>query len=165
MWLTREQIETMYAHAKEAYPNECCGLIVGPRLANEGAGRNGLRLLLCQNIQDEMHKRDPESYPRSARKAFFIDPVEFAHIVREADERKEVIRGIFHSHPDEEAYFSQEDKDAAVPFGDLPSFPDAEHIVISVRDGEIKGYKVFLWDREKKEFLPAESELKEGREH
>ena len=164
MWLTQEQIETMYAHAKEAYPNECCGLIVGPRAVEERVGENGLRLFPCRNIQDEMHACDPESYPRTARRAFFVDPVEFARITQEADERAEVIRGIFHSHPDEEAYFSQEDRDAAVPFGDLPSFPDAEHIVISVMGGEVSSCEVFQWDREKKDFLPVELELVKGRE-
>ena len=82
-----------------------------------------------------MHEKDPEFYPRTARRAFLIDPFEFERIVRRAEEVGEVVRGIFHSHPDEDAYFSQEDVDAAVPFGDIPAFPDAEHVVMSVRGG------------------------------
>ena len=110
-----------------------------------------------RNVQNEYHERDPESYPRTARRAYLIDPFEMERILLEARENGEILRGIFHSHPDEEAYFSQEDKDAAVPFGDVPSFPHAEHVVMSVREGEVRGYKVFRWEPSAMDF--AEGEL------
>ena len=72
-----------------------------------------------------------------------------------------MIRGIFHSHPDEDAYFSQEDMDAAVPFGDIPAFPDAEHIVMSVRGGEVLRQKVFSWEAEGIFFVESELEIPE----
>ncbi len=154
MQLTGEQMERMYAHARDAYPDECCGVILGPPPSD--VGHDKLRLHPLRNVQNEFHERDPESYPRTARRAYLIEPFEFERILREAREKGEVLRGIFHSHPDEDAYFSQEDKDAAVPFGDVPSFPDAEHIVMSVCGGEVRGYKVFRWEREAKDFIEAE---------
>lgn len=153
MKLTEEQMEQMYAHACAAYPDECCGVILGFPPSNSELERYQIHPL--RNVQNEFHERDPESYPRTARRAYLIEPFEFERILREAREKGEVLRGIFHSHPDEDAYFSQEDKDAAVPFGDVPSFPDAAHIVISVRGGEVNGYKVFRWDREGKDFIEA----------
>ena len=72
-----------------------------------------------------------------------------------------MLRGIFHSHPDEEAYFSQEDRDAAVPFGDVPSYPEAAHVVLSVREGQVKGAKVFRWDRASKDFLADDLDVVE----
>ncbi len=145
----------MCDHAKAAYPDECCGVILGPP---EGGG---LRLIPCRNIQDEMHARDPEAYPRTARRAYLIDPFEFERVLGEARERGEVLRGIFHSHPEEDAYFSQEDREAAVPFGDIPSFPLAEHVVMSVRDREVRDFKVFRWGKEEKDFLPGDFEVEE----
>jgi adenylyltransferase/sulfurtransferase len=157
MRLTKEQVEQMYAHAKAAYPEECCGVIVGPPPADlDRNGHEEMRLLPLRNVQNEYHERDPESYPRTARRAYLIDPFEMERILQEARENGEVLRGIFHSHPDEGAYFSQEDKDAAVPFGDVPSFPDAKHIVLSVRDQEVQGYKVFRWAAETKDFIEGD---------
>ncbi len=154
MRLHREQLEAMHAHARGAYPEECCGLIVGP--AGEDAS---LRLLPCRNLQNEMHAKDPQAYPRTARRAFLIDPFEFERILKEAEEAGESLRGIFHSHPDEEAYFSKEDEAAAVPFGDVPSFPDAEHVVMSVREGVVRGQKVFAWDAGRKAFVESALEI------
>lgn len=152
MHLTAEQLEEMNAHLRAAYPDEGCGLIVGPAPRSVADGADRMRLIPCRNMQNEMHARDPESYPRTARRAFLIDPFEMERILREAKAAGEVLRGIFHSHPDEDSYFSQEDKAAAVPFGDVPSFPDVEHIVVSVREGEVRESKAFHWDQEKKDF-------------
>ncbi len=160
MRLNREQVEVMRRCAREAYPDECCGLILGPPRAEERICAR-FRLLPCRNVQNEMHGRDPQAYPRTARRAFLIDPFEFKRILERARETGEVIRGIYHSHPDEDAYFSQEDKDAALPFGDVPSFPEAEHVVMSVREGLVCGQKVFSWDGGRKTFVPSELEIVE----
>ncbi len=162
MRLTRAEAERMYGHAKSAYPEECCGLIVGPPPGAEDGRPERLRLYPCRNVQNEMHARDPKAYPRTARRAFLIDPFEMERVLREAKAKGEVLRGIFHSHPDEEAYFSQEDKEAAVAFGDVPSFPEAEHIVMSVREGEVLGSKVFRWDAAKRDFVAGELEVVEA---
>ena len=119
-------------------------------------GREKMRLLPLRNVQNEYHERDPETYTRTARRAYLIDPFEFERILKDARDSNEVLRGIFHSHPDEESYFSQEDKDAAVPFGDIPSFPHAEQIVMSVIDGVVKGARVFVWSSDEKDFIEGE---------
>ena len=159
MQLTRDQAEIIFAHARAEYPNECCGVILGPPAAEGG---EGLRIVPCRNMQDEMHARDPESYPRTARRAFLLDPFEFERLLKEARGRGERLRGIFHSHPDEDAYFSQEDQDAAIPFGDIPSFPEVEHIVVSVRDGEVRDTKSFQWDPKEKRFRETVLSVAEG---
>ncbi|MBT3350299.1 MAG: hypothetical protein HOJ95_01275 [Nitrospinaceae bacterium] len=157
MHLSSKQVEVMHQHARDAYPDECCGLIVGPPVGESGSGGSEeKRLLPLRNVQNEYHERDPATYTRTARRAYLIDPFEFERILTEAKDSQEVLRGIFHSHPDEESYFSQEDKDAAVPFGDIPSFPHAEQIVMSVMGGEVKGAKVFLWSSDEKDFLEGE---------
>ncbi|MBI4251566.1 MAG: Mov34/MPN/PAD-1 family protein [Candidatus Tectomicrobia bacterium] len=159
MRLTRDQAEMMQGHARAAYPEECCGVIVGPPPGEANGDPRRLRLHLLRNLQDEMHARDPGSYPRTARRAFLVDPFELERILREARARGEVLRGIFHSHPDEDAYFSPEDRDAAVPFGDVPSYPEAVHIVMSVREGQVRGAKVFRWDRASQDFLAGDLDV------
>ena len=51
--------------------------------------------------------------------------------------------------------------DAAVPFGDIPAFPDAEHVVMSVREGVVLGQKVYSWDAEQKTFIENDLEILE----
>lgn len=163
--LTQEQVEVMHAHARAAYPEECCGLILGPPPAEAGRngrdGRDGLRLYPLRNVQNEYHEKDPETYTRTARRAYLIDPFEFEKILKEAKASGHVLRGIFHSHPDEDAYFSQEDRDAAVPFGDIPSFPEAEHIVMSVREREVRGARVFVWSAGERDFVEGDLTMEE----
>ncbi|MED5578479.1 MAG: M67 family metallopeptidase [Nitrospinota bacterium] len=150
MRLLRKQTDLIFSHAESNYPDECCGLIVGPK--GEDSDLGDFEIILCRNIQNDMHKLDPETYPRTARTAFLIEPKEFLRIDNSAKEGK-VLKAIFHSHPDEESYFSDEDKRAAVPFGDIPTFPDANHVVISIRQNEVKETKVFAWDQGKKNFV------------
>lgn len=157
MLLSSSMIEVMHQHARDAYPDECCGLIVGQPPGDAGmSGQERMRLLPLRNVQNEYHERDPETYTRTARRAYLIDPFEFERILEDARDNNEVLRGIFHSHPDEESYFSQEDKNAAVPFGDIPAFPQAEQIVMSVMKGEVKGARVFVWSSDGKDFLEGE---------
>ena len=49
--------------------------------------------------------------------------------------------------------------DAAVPFGDIPAFPDAGHVVMSVREGVVLGQKVYYWDAEQKTFVESDLEI------
>ena len=150
MKLSKEQSDLISDHAISHYPDECCGLILGPN--KESYETDDLEIVLCRNIQNEMHELDPENYPRTARTAFLIEPKEFLRIDSSTKEGR-ILIGIFHSHPDEDSYFSDEDKNAAVPFGDIPTFPDAEHVVISVYENVIKETKVFAWDKNEKGFV------------
>ena len=150
MKLSKKQSNLIFSHAKSNYPDECCGLIVGPN--NIDCDYENLEIVLCCNIQNKMHELDPETYPRTARTAFLIEPKEFLRIENSTKEGK-ILKGIFHSHPDEESYFSDEDKSAAVPFGDIPTFPNVGHIVVSIFENEIKETKVFLWDKTSKNFV------------
>ena len=150
MRLSKEQSDMISEHAISSYPDECCGLILGPK--QESYQPSDLEIVLCRNIQNKMHELDPENYPRTERTAFLIEPKEFLRIDNSTKEGK-ILIGIFHSHPDEDSYFSDEDKSAAVPFGDIPTFPDAEHIVVSVFENEIREIKVFAWDEKKKDFI------------
>ena len=131
------------AHALREYPNECCGLMLGP----VGEPHVAVKLRECVNAQDVYHRRDPVAFPRTGRNAYFIDPAELLAIERDRRASDEAIRVIYHSHCDADAYFSEEDVRRALHEG-VPVFPGAVYLVVSIREGKIAGMKTFHWRRE-----------------
>ncbi len=145
MILKRESIDAMCRHALETYPDECCGII---------SGKNSEETVhICDNVQNKLHTEDPLRYPRDARTAYAIDRHEAEGIFSEARVQGSDIVAFYHSHTDHEAYFSDMDREVQTVFGE-PEFPEALHIVISVRDNRIHDVKYFRWDREKNDFFP-----------
>jgi len=131
-------------HAEDAFPEECCGVIVSDGAADQ------VRPL--KNIQNQLHALDPETYPRTAAIAYAMDPQELERIINEAEREGSKLVAFYHSHPQHEAYFSEEDKAFASPFGE-PTFPAAAQIVISVYDRRVKRLAAFVWSEEKKDFV------------
>ncbi|HWO41909.1 MAG TPA: M67 family metallopeptidase [Candidatus Eisenbacteria bacterium] len=131
-------------HAEEAFPEECCGIIV-----SDGAS-DQVRPL--KNIQNLLHALDPETYPRTAAIAYAMDPQELERTINEAERQGSRLVAFYHSHPQHEAYFSEEDKAFASPFGE-PTFPGAAQLVISVYDRRVKRLAAFLWSEQAKDFV------------
>ena len=125
-------------HAEQEYPCECCGIVL---CASEGTWV----VRRCTNIQDELHRRNPTSFPRDARTAYYVDPREQMRILRDADERGWEIRGFYHSHPDHPARFSEEDEQRAMPWG-MPLYPDAFYLIVEVLLGRARNVACFAWD-------------------
>ncbi len=130
----------MVKHAEAAYPRECVGVLTG--LWEEPAG---IELNPLTNKQDELHRDHPESFKRDARTGYFVDAKEVYTVVTRTQKEGKNILAFYHSHPDHESYFSQEDLAAAVMW-DEPVYPGAVYIVISVFGGKAKEAKVFAWD-------------------
>lgn len=136
----------IHQHALKEYPFECCGVVIGkPENDHDDI------LFPCTNIQNQLHEKDPKNYPRDAKTAFNIESTELLKIENEARTRGMVIKTFYHSHPDHDAYFSEEDKKQAL-FGDEPWYPDANHLVVSVYNKQIKDQALFAWEPEKKVF-------------
>jgi [CysO sulfur-carrier protein]-S-L-cysteine hydrolase len=133
------------AHAAEAFPSECCGFIV-ERNGREEAVR-------VSNMQDKLHALDPETYPRTSAIAYTMGKEQLP-VLRGAEKGELIIRAVYHSHPQHDAYFSDEDRRNAAPDGEA-TFPDAGQIVISVYDGVVKGAKAFRWQPESKQYVDA----------
>ena len=57
-----------------------------------------------------------------------------------------------HSHPGHEAYFSEEDKAFATPFGE-PTYPDNAQIVISIYDRVVKQISAYAWEQDQEDFV------------
>ena len=142
--LSAKAWEAISQHAKETFPDECCGVV----LVN-GAADEVQRL---KNIQNLLHEIDPQTYPRTATTAYAMDYKELEVIIDNAKRRGAKLKAFYHSHPNHDAYFSAEDKAFASPFGE-PTFPGTAQIVVSVYDHLIKGIRAFAWSDEHKEFV------------
>ena len=150
-------LDMMLRHAEREYPNEACGIVIGP------IGKDiALGVFPVRNIQDELHQKDPERYPREAKTAYQMDPREVAIVEKEAKSKGFELKLFYHSHPDHGVYFSEEDKAMACPWGE-PSYPSVGHLVIGVERGQAVAASVFFWDEEKKDFV--ERKLIKGENH
>jgi proteasome lid subunit RPN8/RPN11 len=145
--LSAQTWDTICRHAQATFPDECCGAIL----------MRGDKEDVCRitNIQNAMHEKDPQGYPRDARIAYFMDPKELLAVLKEVDEGRAELLAFYHSHPNHDAYFSAEDKARAL-FGDEPSYPGASYVVISLYDREVKAMRAYGWDEEQKEFVEQE---------
>ena len=144
MLFDTQTVRAMEQHARDEYPNECCGLVV------QRPGGDDL-VVRIRNIQDEMHARDPSNYPRTARTAYAGHPADLKAGLELAERDGNSLRAFYHSHPDHDAYFSAEDIAQATPFGE-PSYPESLQVVISIYDGEVRAIKSFVWRPESATF-------------
>ena len=150
--------ETAFAaiaeHAKDAYPEECCGVILG-----DDGGDEVHRL---DNIQNRLHATDPDTFLRDARTAYTLDPKELEAVLQQAERRGLAFKALYHSHPDHDAYFSDEDKACATPFGE-PTYPDTAQIVISVMSGRVGRVAVYTWNPAAEDFVETTLKRVPGR--
>jgi len=112
--LPEDLVGRIYDHCEGAYPEEACGVLVGP--PEEPLAT---RVEPCRNIQNELHAQDPAAHPRDARTAYRIDPRDLFELVRGVRAEGLEMKAIFHSHADVGAYFSDEDQRQAAPVLEL----------------------------------------------
>jgi proteasome lid subunit RPN8/RPN11 len=144
--LSQTSLAAIQAHACEAYPDECCGMVI------ERDGRE--QVVRVSNIQNELHAQDPGQFPRTAAIAYTMGP-EAAPILMRAERGELRLHAIYHSHPEHEAYFSEEDRKQAFGGWDEPNYPHAGQIVMSVRQRAVRATKVFVWDAAARDYLEA----------
>lgn len=135
--------EEVKSHAQESFPEECCGFVL------ERDGRE--EVMRIANRQGLMHEKDPDSYPRTASVAYFMDPRELAQVECLVAAGKASIKFIYHSHPNHEAYFSSEDRERAKVW-DEPIHPEAAYLVLSVCNGTFQEAKAFRWNEVSRDF-------------
>jgi proteasome lid subunit RPN8/RPN11 len=146
--VTPEVLAELYAHARREYPNECCGLVYGPR-----GLPTATRAQPCVNIQNQLHAEDPGRNPRDARTAYNLDAPDLFRLQKSlrGDEPAKIV---YHSHVDiqgDGAYFSDTDQAAAQMDGE-PAYP-VEYVVIDVRADGTRGAAQFAWDAARKAYV------------
>ena len=150
--VARALLERVFDEARAAYARdeESCGLLIGPSV-------EALRvdeIVAMENRANKLHALDPETYPRTGRMYFDIDPMKFARAVREGEARGRPVKVLYHSHLDVGAYFSDTDAAAATAGGDSPTY-DLAYLVTSVRQGTVDDHKLFVWAPDRKAFVEA----------
>lgn len=147
MNLNKENLQEMFTHALRESPDECCGLIAGSENDSK------IYVYPCKNIQNKLHQKNPEEYPRDSSTAYYIDPLDYLNISKKAQKKGLNIWGVYHSHINQktEAYFSGEDRRNALFLGvDAPLYKT--YIVISVMEGKVTDIRSYQWNTEKKDF-------------
>ena len=144
--LSLDNLEEIRMHAIDEYPYECCGVVIGFLGAKEEDV-----LFRCTNIQNKLHKMNPKTYPRDARTAFNIEPKELIEVFNQIKSKGMMLKTFYHSHPDHDAYFSDEDTKMAL-FDGEPTYPDANYLVISVYNKVVKDEGWFEWNSETRSF-------------
>ena len=148
----KELLERVFEEARAAYARdeESCGLLRGP------AG-DALRIdevVPMDNRANKLHALDPETYPRTGRMYFDLDPMKFARAVREGEANGRPVKVLYHSHLDVGSYFSDTDAAAATAGGEEPTY-DLAYLVTSVRGGVVDDRKLFVWDPLRRGFVEA----------
>jgi proteasome lid subunit RPN8/RPN11 len=148
--IPRAVLYMVFVAARAAYARdeESCGFLVGP--ASDPQGIDGA--VPMENRANKLHKLDPETYPRTGRMYFDIDPLKFEKEIKARAAAGAPVKVLYHSHLDVGAYFSETDASAATMGGPDPAY-DLAYLVTSVRNGEVDDHKLFVWDPSARKFV------------
>jgi len=100
--LGEEVLRAIREHGEAAYPEECCGVLLG---SVSGEERRVLEAAPLPNTRREERGR-----------RFLIAPRDYRAAEREAEARGLLLLGFYHSHPDHPARPSQYDLEHALPW-------------------------------------------------
>ena len=109
MRIPQRLVDEIVAHAREDFPNECCGMVGGL----DGEARTVYRAA------------NAEASPLR----YSIDASEQFRLMKTIEEAGEELVGIYHSHTKSAAYPSQTDVN-------LAGWPDAVYLIASLADAE-----------------------------
>ncbi len=101
MVLTEAQVRGLEDHARETYPEECCGFILGPA----GEPRKIHEVRRATNVAEENRAR-----------RYVIDPRETLAVEKSLHGTGLEILGFYHSHPNHPAVPSEFDRGRAWPW-------------------------------------------------
>ena len=104
----------MVAHARATYPNECCGAMLGTIDGEQKTVRVSMQL---QN-----------AFEGAQAARYELRPEDLLAADKAARERQMDLIGIYHSHPDCDAYFSKTDLQNSCPWYSF--------VVLSIQKGE-----------------------------
>jgi proteasome lid subunit RPN8/RPN11 len=104
----------MVSHARRIYPNECCGAMLG---STDGENKIVKIALPLEN-----------SFAGAQAARYELRPDDLLAADRAARERQMDLIGIYHSHPDCDAYFSKTDLQNSCPWYSF--------VVLSIQKGE-----------------------------
>jgi proteasome lid subunit RPN8/RPN11 len=118
LFLSSEHENIVRIDGENAYPNECCGVLIGE------VDKTGVKIVKhAEAIRNSFE--DGEQYHR-----FLITPENMLNAEKTARVMKLDVIGFYHSHPDCPAVPSDYDRDHALPF--------YSYVIVSVKQGDAK---------------------------
>ncbi len=118
LYLTKEQIGELVDHSRRGYPSEACGIL---------AGKNELVVKIYQTTNKD-----------NSASTFFMDPKEQLKVMKEIRNSSLEMVGIYHSHPETQAYPSAHDVELAY-------YPDVSYVIVSLKEKDnpvVKAFKI-----------------------
>jgi proteasome lid subunit RPN8/RPN11 len=109
-----EPWSAMVAHARRTYPNECCGAMLG--------------MIDDENKQVRVAIELENAFEGAQAARYELRPEDLLAADRAARDRGMELIGIYHSHPDCDAYFSTTDLKNSCPWYSF--------VVLSIKEGE-----------------------------
>ena len=138
--LSLEDWTRIEQHGAAAYPNECCGMLLG----KEQDGRKIIaEILPLKNARDD-----------SPRNRFLILPEDFLMGEREARNRGLDVLGFYHSHPDHFAQPSEYDRAHAWPW--------YTYLILGVNGGVAGALTGWQLTEDRSQFLQEELRVSGG---
>jgi proteasome lid subunit RPN8/RPN11 len=116
--------QVMVDHAKATYPNECCGAMIG---SVDGENKTVRAAVILEN-----------SFTGAQNARYELKQEDLLKADSEARRQGMDLVGIFHSHPDCDAYFSKTDLENSCPWYSF--------VVLSIYKGEFNHANSFLPD-------------------
>ncbi len=138
--LTRAQVAAIEAHAKETFPEECCGFILG-------SGKEALR------VTSVRRGRNVAASDRERR--YVVDPMQQLALEKELSETGEGLLGFYHSHPDHPAEPSEFDRSHAVPWYAL-------YVIQGIEGGEPAALRAWIFEPETSRFREDSLRIEES---
>jgi proteasome lid subunit RPN8/RPN11 len=126
--------QEMVSHARQTYPDECCGAMLG---AIDGGAKT---------VRVAMPLENAFAGAQAAR--YELRPEDLLAADRAARQRNMELIGIYHSHPDCDAYFSATDLKNSCPWYSF--------VVLSIRGGEFNHANSWLPNFEQTEAAKEE---------
>ena len=138
-------LHEVFQHARECYPEEACGLLLGP------SGARPVRIERCTNVQNN-RKLSGQS-DLDARHGYWIDEGELMRCLKRAEREGHEILVIYHSHVDTGAYFSATDAEQALGPDGRPLYPGVLQLVVGVDEHGVREAAGFTWSAEQSRFV------------
>ncbi len=111
--------EAMISDGIATFPDECCGFLFGKE-------ENDVRSIISVTVVNNSKEGDK-------RRRFEISPIDYMQAERFADDKKLLLLGVYHSHPNYPSVPSEHDRVNAQPY--------FSYVILSIADGKFASFK------------------------
>ncbi|GAB4217084.1 MAG: M67 family metallopeptidase [Synechococcales cyanobacterium] len=133
--LTAAHLHSIRLHGEQAFPQECCGLLLGSLQRREGTDYKDIQELWpVTNTWGD--PENPLADGESINRRFLIDPADFKRGHDYAYQKGLGVVGTYHSHPNHPAIPSEFDRQHAFPWG-------FSCIIVSIQAGQAQ--EIISW--------------------